>query len=124
MSKPLWTFEGFVTAAGNRVVQDWYWNDIGDDDRDNIQDRVRYLENVPHHLWKEPYYENLGDFGEIKKKTPRGALRIYGLQKGYRFVFLHGVLKKTTNDKQGKATASGRLQKLKQKDGSTHVFKF
>jgi hypothetical protein len=124
MSKPLWTFRGFVTAADNRVVQEWYWSDIGEDDRDLIRDRVGYLKNVKHHLWKEPYYENLGEFGEIKKKTPRGALRIYGEQDGYTFVLLYGILKKKTNDKQGKKTAGERLKKLKQKEGSTHVFKF
>ena len=31
MRTPPWKFEGFTTAAGNRVVEDWFWNDTEED---------------------------------------------------------------------------------------------
>lgn len=125
MSKPLWRFEGFVTAAGNRVVEDWYWG-LDVDDRDNIQDLVNYLGNVERHLWQEPRFKSLGDIGEIRKKTDHGALRVYGCfrDEPHVFVFLNGELKKTNKDNQGMDAARLRLKKLNQKVGTTHEFDF
>ena len=125
MVKPLWSFEGFVTEALNRVVQGWYWDDIGIDERDDIRDRVNHLGNVERHLWKEPHFKFLGEIGEIRKKRPNGALRIYGyFSNPHVFVFLNGTLKKTNHDKQGMDTALMRLKKLKQGTGTTHEFDF
>ena len=89
MGKPLWMFEGFVTDAGNRVVQNWYWG-LDVDDRDDIRDLVNYLGNVERHLWQEPRFKTLGTIGELRKKTDHGALRVYGCfrDEPYLFVFL------------------------------------
>ncbi|MHB1700944.1 MAG: hypothetical protein ACYCSN_12595 [Acidobacteriaceae bacterium] len=125
MGKPLWTFEGFVTDALNQVVQDWYWDELTIDERDLIRDRIAHLENVKGHLWKEPYFEDFGDIGEIKKKsTPRGALRIYGVRRGNIFLMLNGVLKKTKKDSIGTELARKRLKRLMNGQGSTHGFNF
>lgn len=125
MSKPLWTFEGFVTEALNEKVQKWYWEELTVDERDLIRDRIGHLENLKGHLWKEPYYEDFGDIGEIKKKsTPRGALRIYGVKQGNTFVMLCGILKKSKKDTIGTELARARLKRLINKQGSTHEFNF
>lgn len=126
MGKPLWRFEGFITAAGNRVVQDWYWHEIGIDDREDIRDVVNYLANVERHLWQEPRFKSLGDIGELRKKTDHGALRVYGCFRDelYLFVFLNGELKKANKDRQGIETARLRMKKLNQKVGTTHEFDF
>jgi hypothetical protein len=127
MSKPHWTFEGFVTDAGNRVVQQWFWGDIGSDERDDIRTRIGYIENIERNLWKEPHFKSFGDIGEIRKKTPGGALRIYGYfpkERPHVFVFLYGDMKKSDKDKQGVETARLRLKKLQQGRGTTHGFDF
>ncbi len=122
----VWTFEAYETDAGNRIVQEWYWEEICLDDRDLIRDRIRYLKNVGRHLWKEPYFESMGELGEIKKRsTPRGALRIYGcFREGAVFLFLHGVLKKARKDKKGINTSKLRLRKLQAEVGRSHEFEF
>jgi hypothetical protein len=126
MEKSLWVFEGFVTEAGSRVVEDWYWDDIAGDDRESIRDIANYLANYKKSLWVEPRFKNLGDLGEIRKKTDHGALRVYGEFHEPRaaFVFLNGELKKTTKDKQGIEKARLRSKKLKQGKGTTHGFDF
>jgi hypothetical protein len=127
MSKPLWTFEGFETDAGNQVVQEWYWSDIGIDQRDDIRTRVAYIENVEQNLWKEPHFKFFGDIGEIRKRTPVGALRVYGYfpaDRPHVFVILNGDLKKSDKDRQGVETARLRLKKLQQGRGRTHGFDF
>jgi hypothetical protein len=123
---PLWTFEGFVTAAGNRVVEDWYWDEIGQDDRDSIEDILNYLVTYKKSLWVEPRFKNLGDIGEIRKRTDHGALRVYGEFDESRstFIFLHGELKKNTSDRQGIEKARSRSKMLRQGKGTTHGFDF
>jgi hypothetical protein len=39
-------------------------------------------------------------------------------------VFLHGVVKKTTKDREGVDVARTRLKRLKNGDGDTHEFDF
>jgi hypothetical protein len=126
MGTPLWMFEGFVTAAGNRVVEDWYWDEIVRDDRESIRDIANYLANYKKTLWVEPRFKNLGDIGEIRKGTDHGALRVYGEfhEQWAAFVFLNGELKKTTRDKQGIEKARLRSKRLKQGEGTTHGFDF
>jgi hypothetical protein len=126
MGKPLWMFEGFITAAGNRVVEDWYWDEIVQDDRESIRDIANYLANYKKTLWVEPRFKNFGDIGEIRKKTDHGALRVYGEFHDLRaaFVFLNGELKKTTKDKQGIEKARLRSKRLRRGEGTTHEFNF
>jgi len=125
MAEALWKFRGFVTDALTEVVQNWYWDELTKDERDLIRDRIAHLEHLKGHLWKEPYYEDFGDIGEIKKKsTPRGALRIYGVKKSDVFVLLNGVLKKVTRDSRGTDLARKRLKLLNNGRGNTHGFNF
>jgi hypothetical protein len=124
MNKPLWTFEGYVSDSGNRIVQDWFDDELDEDGRDAVRDRIRYLGFVDRHQWKEPHFKHFkSDFGEIRKKTPEGGLRIYGHFRGPRtFMFLNGVLKKTNDDKRGKRTAESRFKQFKQGKGGYHEF--
>jgi len=126
MDKLLWKIEGFVTAAGNPVVQEWYWDEIGIEVRDALRDRMNYLTTVEKHLWKKPLFEWFGDIGEVKKRVSTGALRVYGYfpDDSNTFVFLHGVVKNKTKDHEGTDLAKMRLKRLKNGEGSTHEFNF
>lgn len=126
MEKPLWKIEGFITAAGNPVVQSWYWDEIGIEERDAIRDRMKYLVNVKKSLWMEPRFKWFGDIGEVRKSVSAGALRVYGyFPDGLPvFVFLLGVVKKTTKDHVGVDVARTRLKRLKNGEGDTHEFNF
>jgi hypothetical protein len=50
MDKLLWKIEGFVTAAGNPVVQNWFWDEIGEEERDALRDRMNHLTMVEKRL--------------------------------------------------------------------------
>jgi hypothetical protein len=126
---PLWTFEGFVTPAGNRIVDDWFHDELGEDERDLIRDRIYYLKDVERHLWRRPGFDKLdGDLNEIRKDVPGGGtIRIYGYfpsGKRHSFVLLEGRYKDKKNDKAGKRIAEDRLKQIKQGMGSTHGFNF
>jgi len=74
---PLWTFRGYTTEAGNRLVQDWFHGELGVDDRDLIRDRINYLKEVERHLWIRPRFDKLeDDLSEIRIKTPAGPIRM------------------------------------------------
>jgi len=126
MSAPPWKFEGFVTAAENQVVQDWFWDEANDDERDALRDRVGYLANLKKTLWQEPHFKWFGTYGEIRKSVPRGALRAYGFFDEARdtFVLLHAHVKNVKRDSQGMDVAERRLRRLQNGEGSTHGFDF
>lgn len=126
MEKPLWKIEGFVTAARNAVVQSWYWDEIGIEERDAIRDRMGYLVYVKKNLWMEPRFKWFGDIGEVRKSVSTGALRVYGYFPDGPpvFVFLLGVVKKKTKDRDGVNSARTRLNRLKNGQGDTHEFNF
>jgi hypothetical protein len=127
MSKTLWKFRGYTTAAGNRVVQDWYYDELDEDDRDLIRYRINHLANIERHLWKEPGFKYLDkDLSEIRRQSSAGALRLYGNfpEDRHTFTLLHGVYKQASNDKIGKGIALARLKLLRQKIGTTHEFDF
>jgi hypothetical protein len=128
MDKPLWTFRGYTTDAGNRLVQEWFHERLSIDDRDLIRDRIRHLKEIERHLWIRPGFDKLDDdLNEIRIKTPAGPIRIYGyFPPGERhcFTLLHGLYKTANNDKAGKRVARERLKLLKQGIGDTHEFDF
>lgn len=128
MDKPLWTFEGFTTAAGNRPVQDWFYGALNTDERDLIRDRVNYLKEIERHLWQLPHFGPAGNsLWEIRRNTGAGWIRIYGIfhfSKRHCFVLLCGNDKDVKNDKKGKETALERLGLLKRGIGGTHEFDF
>jgi hypothetical protein len=127
MSAPPWKFEGFISAAGNRLVQEWYWDDreCGEDGRNAIKTRINYLMYLPKSLWKKPEFEWFGDLGEVRKSVPTGALRVYGFfPDEMRFVFLLGNVKKKDRDKDAIKTARQRMKRLANGEGYTHEFVF
>jgi hypothetical protein len=127
MGKLLWTFRGYTTEGGNKIVQNWFDFTLSEDERDLIRVRVNYLKDLERHLWKEPGFKKLDkDLSEIRKNTPSGAIRIYGNFPAERhtFTLLHGDYKKVSNDKTGKSKAKERLKLLEQRKGSTHEFDF
>jgi Phage derived protein Gp49-like (DUF891) len=126
MEKPLWKIEAFKTAAGNAIIQQWFWDELTIEERDKLRDRMIYLTSVGRHLWQEPYFKSFGDIGEVRAKVQRGALRVYGYFPSDKntFVFLNGVIKKTDKDNQGVDTAEKRLKRLKNGEGDTHGFDF
>jgi len=85
------------------------------EERDAIRDRMKYLVNVKKNLWMEPRFKWFGDIGEVRKSVSAGALRVYGyFPDGLPvFVFLLGVVKKTTKDHVGVDVARTRLKRLK-----------
>jgi hypothetical protein len=127
MSAPPWQIEGYVTPAGNRAVQEWFWDDweCGEDGRNAIKTRMSYLVNLPKTLWKKPEFEWFGDIGEVRKSIQRGALRVYGFfPDDARFVFLLGNLKKKNKDQDAVRVARKRLRQITKGEGSTHEFVF
>jgi len=122
MDKPPWKIEGFVTAAGRPIVQEWFWDETDIDERDALRDRLRYLVNLEKSQWTEPHFKWFGDIGEIRKSVPRGALRVYGYFEENRrvFVLLHGVVKNKTKDTEGTDLARKRLKRLANGDGTTN----
>jgi hypothetical protein len=128
MDKPLWTFRGYTTDAGNSLVQVWFHENLSIDDRDLIRDRIRYLKEVERHLWIRPRFDKLeDDLNEIRIKAPAGPIRIYGyFPPGERhcFTLLHGLYKTVDNDRAGKRVARERLKLLKQGIGGTREFNF
>jgi phage-related protein len=127
MSEPaLWTFRGYVTAAGNEVVQQWY-DGLQIDERDLIRDRVNYLKDVERYLWRRPGFDKLGDeLNEIRRDVEGGTIRLYGYfpAERHHFVILHADYKTQRNDRSGKKIAHDRLKLLKRGIGSTHEFNF
>lgn len=125
MSAPPWKIEGFVTPAENRAVQEWYWDEAGEEGRRAIRTRMRYLENLHRTLWKGSEFKWLGDIGEVRKRISTGALRVYGFfPDDSRFVFLLGNIKKKDNDQDALKTARKRKKQLLNGEGSTHEFDF
>ncbi len=128
MNEPLWEFEGYTSPAGNNPVQDWYHDELSEDERDLIRDRINHLKDIERHLWRRPGFDKLeGELNEIRKDTPDGTIRIYGNfhpEKRHCFVLLEGRYKDKKNDKAGKAIAQERLKLLKQRKGRTHEFNF
>jgi phage-related protein len=127
MSKPLWTFEQYVTEAGGHPVEDWYQSELEVDERDLIRDRIGKLENVERPAWRRPGFDKLdGDICEIRKDTPDGTIRIYGYfpPNRYHFVLLHGHYKKVDNDRRGMRVAKDRLKLIRSGKGRLDGFSF
>ena len=86
-----WRFYGYETAAGGRIVQDWY-NRLLQDEKDEIQDILGYLQALPRTSWSEPAFEAFDpDISEVKIKVNvlKRIYRIYGTfwPRGERYVY-------------------------------------
>ncbi len=80
MSAPPWNFEGYVTAAGNRIVQDWFWNEANDEERGALRDRANYLANLKKTLWMEPYFKWFGKQGYRGNSKTCSKRRVKGIR--------------------------------------------
>ena len=125
-----WRFYGYQTGAGGQVVQKWY-NNLSQDEKDEIQDVLGYLQNLPRKSWCEPVFEAFDpDISEVKIKVNvlKRIYRIYGAfwPRGQRYVytFLLGKFKKKKNDLRGTRLARQRLQELKIGSATIHEFEF
>ena len=125
-----WQFWAYVTPAGNADVQNWF-NDLLDEEKDDIRDQLAYLQVLPQHLWKGPEFKALG--GEISEiRLGRGItkkfFRLYGTfwPKGVRLSYsvLIGKEKKTSNDRHGKQEAEASMRLLRNGGASVRQFEF
>jgi hypothetical protein len=135
----IWAFFGYETPAGGRLVQEWF-DDLLPEEKDEALDTIGYLQKLPLSLWAKPEYEPLGEgLSELRFKVNvlKKIYRIYGFfwppppkaelpgQKRYpSYTFLHGKLKKVSNDKDGQREARKRMGQIERKEARVHAFKF
>jgi hypothetical protein len=123
---PLWSFAGYVTEAGKRIVQNWY-DSLPHEEREELQDLLNYASDIE--LWKRPEFDKvskpLHEF-RVKANIANHEVRLYGVfdpNVRRRFIFLHGVTaKKRDRDKKGQDLALSRWSLIKQGKASTHEF--
>lgn len=121
-----WTFLGFKTAQGNRLVQDWF-DGLPEAAQDDAKDILTYLQHAPIIEWRRPKFAQLEDgISEIRFDDDDKTYRIYGAFWPARqsYTFLHGREKKVKNDTHGKATAKDNLAKLRRREADVHKFEF
>jgi hypothetical protein len=128
-----WTFLDFESAAEGTPVQSWF-DSLPEDHRDEVKDRLGFLQVTPRSDWDEPYFDPLvGEGGEISEirfdpiKGVRGKFhyRIYGyfgLEEEESYKFLHATNKQQRNDRDGKAIAKRRLRQLQSREADFHQF--
>jgi hypothetical protein len=123
---PLWTFAGYVTEAGRRIVQEWY-DSLPEEEYEELLDTLNYLADIE--IWKRPEFDKVAKpLHEIRSKAnvANHEIRVYGIfHPTIRrcFIFLHGVTaKKQDHDKNGQDVALARLRLLNQRKASTHEF--
>src|SRR6266566_1568366 len=98
-----WTFLDFESADEGQPVQSWF-NSLPEDHRDEVKDRLGFLQVTPRSLWDEPFFDPLLAREEKSHK------------------FLHATNKKRRNDKDGKAIAKRRLRQLQNGEAKLHQF--
>lgn len=126
-------FLSFESLGDGRPVQEWY-DHLKDDHRDEVKDRLNFLQFSPREDWDEPYFDPLeGEggiiseirFKPIKDVTGKFYYRIYGFFDGddaESYNFLHVVNKKVRNDRPGKNEAKERLQEILEETATLHEF--
>jgi hypothetical protein len=134
----VWAFFGYETAAGGRLVQEWF-DGLLTAEKDEAIDALGYLQMLPLRLWSLPQYEMLGDgLSEVRFKVSSLNItyRIYGFfwpptpksstgKKRYpSYSLLLGKPKKVKNDKDGVKEAHRRKRLVERKEANVHVFKF
>lgn len=122
----LWTFAGYVTESGRRVVQEWY-DGLPVEEYEELQDVLNYLAVLEN--WRRPEFDKVkSPLHEIRSKANQAnhCIRVYGIfdrKVRRRFVMLYGnEAKKVSMDKNGQKTALDRLSLLDQGRASTHEF--
>jgi hypothetical protein len=122
----LWTFAGFVTESGRKIVQEWY-DGLPTEEYEELQDVLNYLAELEN--WKRPEFDKVqSPLHEIRCKANRAnrCIRVYGVinpNVRRQFIMLHGnESKKVGNDKHGQKIALDHLSLLHQRRVSTHEF--
>lgn len=125
-----WAFCGYVTPAGNREVQEWFWAQ-DEEVRDEIVDVLTYLQKLPRHLWRLPEFDAFDpDISEIRIKvgSVNRLYRIYGtfwpVGERYHYTFLLAKNKKVNKDKRGETEARNRLKRLRSGEAVVHIINF
>ena len=123
---PLWTFAGYITEAGSRIVQEWY-DSLPIEEYEELQDLLNYMASAEK--WTRPDFDKVtSPLHEIRVKAniANHEIRVYGVfnrEVRRQFLFLHGVTaKKKDRDKKGQDIALARLALLKQRKASTNEF--
>ncbi len=125
MGKPLWTFAGYISEAGGRIVQEWYDN-LPIEEHEELQDQLNHLASAEK--WTRPDFDKVASpLHEVRVKASKAnhQIRVYGVFGDIRkqFIFLHGVTaKKKDRDKHGQDIALVRLGLLRQRKASIHEF--
>lgn len=123
---PLWTFAGYITEMGKRIVQEWY-DTLPMEEHEKLQDRLNYMANAES--WTRPEFDKVTNplhEVRVKANAANHQIRVYGVfdtEVRRRFIFLHGVTaKKKDRDRKGQEVALRRLSVLRQGKASTHEF--
>ncbi|SRR5258708_37098889 len=128
-----WTFLAFESIKDGKPVQVWF-DGLPEDHRDEVRDRLGFLQVIPRSDWDDPYFDPLnGEGGEISEirfdpiKCAKGKFyyRIYGffgLEEEESYKFLHSVNKQRRNDRHGKAKTKQRLGELHNGAAKLHPF--
>ena len=56
MGKPLWTFAGYISEAGGRIVQEWYDN-LPIEEHEELQDQLNHLASAEK--WTRPDFDKV-----------------------------------------------------------------
>src|ERR1700742_1624304 len=106
---PLWTFAGYISEAGGRIVQDWY-DRLPIEEYEELQNLLNYMADVD--TWTRPGFDKVTPpLHEVRVKAGAAnhQVRLYGVfdaQVRRRFIFLHGVTaKKKDHDQKGQKVA-------------------
>ena len=134
----VWAFFGYETAAGGRLVQEWF-DGLLAEEKDEARDALGYLQRLPLKLWSLPRYEPLGNgLSEVRFKVNslKRIYRVYGFfwppspessdvkKRHPSYSLLLGKPKKVKNDKDGVKEARRRKGLVERKEAKVHTFKF
>lgn len=125
---PPCTFAGFVSGAGNPIIQKWY-DGLPDEEREELQDTLNYLSAMPISSWKRPEFDKVrSPLFEIRCKANQKnhIIRVYGVfdpKVRGRFIMLAGNEgKKKSKDLETQKNALSRLKLIRQGKASSHGF--
>jgi hypothetical protein len=123
-----WTFYGFETPAGNRLIRDWIVG-LPDEARYELIDILVLMKTRPHDEWPAEHFKPLEDaLSEIRFRGADCNWRIYGYfgPDGYKqpYTFLVGTEKKVSNQRDAKQLAKDRRSQIQHGAAKVHAFSF
>lgn len=125
-----WSFFGYVTPAGNKLLQEWF-DGLPVEAREEITDAINSIQAVPNHLWTRPLFDQL-DHGisEFRVSAPAVSrnFRIYGYfgpTTGRQvYTFLLGADKKRGHQQKEQDEAKKRMNRVETGEADTREFDF